>query len=117
MMVTIDGRDNLKARLGGALLPDKIYVVEGTVPVLISVPHAVPHMRDGSLKSDEVNTDLIGMLVQENTGCHLFINEGVDGDPNYDDPNVYKDRLLEYAQYASTLRLTSRSRQKTTKNK
>ena len=97
-MVTIDSLENLKARLCGALLSDKIYVVEGTVPVLISVPHAVPHMRDGSLKSDEVNTDLIGMLVQENTGCHLFINEGVDGDPNYDDPNVYKDRLLEYVQ-------------------
>ena len=97
-MENFDTRDNLKARLGGMLSPDNIYVVEGTVPVLISVPHAVPHMRDGRMKSDEVNTDMIAMAVQENTGCHLFVNAGVEGDPNYDDPNVYKDRLLEYVQ-------------------
>ena len=97
-MENFDTRDNLKARLGGMLSPDNIYVVEGTVPVLISVPHAVPHMRDGRMKSDEVNTDMIAMAVQDNTGCHLFVNAGVEGDPNYDDPNVYKGRLLEYVQ-------------------
>ena len=34
-MENFDTRDNLKARLGGMLSPDNIYVVEGTVPVLI----------------------------------------------------------------------------------
>ena len=75
---------------------DNICVVEGTIPVLISVPHAVPHMRDGREKSDEVNTDVIGLAVNAQAGCHLFINDGVEGDPNHDENNVYKEKLLEY---------------------
>ena len=95
-MITAEYYSQLKARLKGSVSPDNIYIVEGTVPVLISVPHAVPHMRDGRQKSDEVNTDVIGMILQEHAGCHLFVNAGVEGDPNHDESNIYKDRLAEY---------------------
>ena len=95
-MITTEYYSQLKTRLKGAVSPDNIYIVEGTVPVLISVPHAVPHMRDGRQKSDEVNTDVIGMILQEHAGCHLFVNAGVEGDPNHDESSIYKDKLAEY---------------------
>lgn len=96
-MITAEYYKQLKSRLKNAAPPDNIYVVEGTVPVLISVPHAVPHMRDGRQKSDEVNTDVLGMILQEHVGCHLFVNAGVEGDPNYDESNLYRDKIVEYA--------------------
>ena len=95
-MITAEYYTQLRARLKGAVSSDKIYVVEGTVPVLISVPHSVPHMREGRQKPDELNTDVIGMILQEHAGCHLFVNAGVEGDPNHDESNIYKDRLAEY---------------------
>lgn len=75
---------------------DNICIVQGAVPVLVSVPHAVPHMRDGRWKTKEVNTDVLGFMLHEQCGCHLFVNMGVEGDPNHDESNIYKDKLAEY---------------------
>ena len=87
---------SLSSRLGSGAYQDNICVLEGNVPVLVSVPHAVPHVRDGQKKSNEVNTDVLGFILHEQNGCHLFVNAGVDGDPNNDESNVYKDKLAEY---------------------
>ena len=77
--------------------PDNIYTQKGTIPVLLSVPHAVPHTREGALKQEEINTDVLAFAVNEASGCHLFINTGVAGDPNHDESNPYKDKLVQYA--------------------
>ena len=85
-----------KSRLGQNVYPDNICIVQGTAPVLVSVPHAVPHTRKGEVKSGEINTDVLGFMLNHHTGCHLFVNAGVEGDPNDDAQSVYKDRLLQY---------------------
>ncbi len=86
----------LQGRLRSQKYPDDICVVEGSVPVLVSVPHAVPHVRRGVERNAEINTDVLGFVLSECSGCHLFINAGVDGDPNDDASNSYKDLLLAY---------------------
>ena len=75
---------------------DKIQIIEGSIPILISVPHAVTHIRDNKKKLGELNTDVIGYNVQNYTRCHLFLNKGVYGDPNYDVFNIYKQTLVDY---------------------
>ena len=75
---------------------DKIQIIEGRIPILISVPHAVKHIRGNKEKLGELNTDIIGHNVQNYTHCHLFLNTGVTGGPNYDEVNVYKGVLADY---------------------
>lgn len=86
----------LQGRLRLKKYPDDICVVEGSLPVLVSVPHAVPHVRRGVKRDAEINTDVLGFVLSERSGCHLFINAGVAGDPNDDASNSYKDQLLAY---------------------
>lgn len=87
-----------QSRLSSTEFPDNVCIVEGKIPVLVSVPHAVSHTRDAVDKPAELNTDVLGFLMCEHTGCHLFVNAGVDGDPSYDASSVYKDLLLKYVQ-------------------
>lgn len=95
-MITLDDYNRLSSILSHAQVQDNLYVAEGSVPVLVSVPHAIAHMRDGMQKSGEVNTDVLGLILHEHAGCHLIMNAGVPGDPNHDESNIYKERLVEY---------------------
>lgn len=88
----------LKSLLGTKEYPGNICVFEGSVPVLLSVPHAVPHLRNGVEKKGEINTDVLGFILNERTGCHVFVNAGVEGDPNNDLSNSYKEELLKYVE-------------------
>lgn len=65
----------------------------GTCGVLISVPHAVPHTREGREKKAEINTFAIAYEVHEATGCHVMYNTDPTCDPNYDAGGTYKERL------------------------
>lgn len=85
-----------QSRLGENSYLDNICIMQGQLPVLISVPHAVPHLRNDECRNEELNTDVLGFILHEHTGCHLFINAGVDGDPNDDRCSLYKEKLLQY---------------------
>lgn len=63
---------------------DKINIIRGSIPILISVPHSTSHTRNGVEKLGEINTDIIGYYLFNETDCHVFVNTGLDGDPNYD---------------------------------
>lgn len=85
-----------KSKLENTDYPNNICIIQGTIPILVSVPHAVPHIRKGEAKTEEINTDVLGFMLNANAGCHLFVNAGVGGDPNDDASSIYKDVLLQY---------------------
>lgn len=78
---------------------DLFRVQEGTVPILVSAPHAVMHRRDGQQKNAEILTGAIACLLGETCGVHVFCNaRAAEGDPNYDPyaSNAYQRELSAY---------------------
>jgi len=78
----------------------KPYVIKrGRTKVMLSLPHAVNHFRNGKTKSAEILTGGIGKYLQEKTGCHLIYSANYSGaDPNYDEASDcdYKAELERY---------------------
>ena len=70
---------------------------EGTIPIMISAPHAVNHTRDGQLKYADKFTGGLALLLHKLTGCHiLYSARNCSYDPNYDKDNAYQLFLQEY---------------------
>ena len=80
--------------------PGKSFeIMSGNCPILVSVPHAVNHFRDGNEKKADLLTGAIGRYLHEHTGCHLISALHLEGqDPNYDgfDSNPYQQALSDY---------------------
>ncbi len=76
------------------------FIIEkGTIPVMISAPHAVNQYRDGKLKWADRYTGGIARYLHRATGCHLICScMFTKADPNYDPPgkNPYQDALRGY---------------------
>lgn len=67
---------------------------EGSIPVLISAPHAVRHERKKKIKVSDEFTGSIAYLLNKLAGCHaLATTKLYGGDPNYDFPCIYKDAI------------------------
>ena len=74
-------------------------IVEGDLPVLISAPHAVTHMRDGAVKPSEDFTGAIALAVARAAGCHAIVATRTgEGDPNWDayEQSAYKQALCAH---------------------
>ena len=72
-------------------------VYEGSIPIMLSAPHAVNHMRDGQLKNAEKFTGGLVLLLHKLTGCHIiYTARQCSYDPNYDALNEYQLFLQEY---------------------
>lgn len=70
----------------------------GSLPVLVSAPHAVRHMRQKKIKPSDEFTGSIACLLNTLTGCHsLTAVKLYGGDPNFDDKCLYKDTLYNLA--------------------
>lgn len=68
----------------------------GTVPVLISAPHAVRHVRQKKIKKSDEFTGSIAYLLNQVAGCHsLAVAKLYGGDPNVDESCIYKSYLKE----------------------
>lgn len=64
----------------------------GILPVLVSAPHAVRHLRHKKIKPSDEFTGSMAYLLNEITSCHsLAITKLYGGDPNFDSPCIYKD--------------------------
>lgn len=60
-------------------------ISEGDVPVLISAPHAVTHLRRGEIKPSEDFTGAIALSAARAAGCHAIVAMRTGtGDPNWD---------------------------------
>ncbi|MBR0255578.1 MAG: hypothetical protein IJQ69_06650 [Bacteroidales bacterium] len=75
----------------------RFRILEGTVPVMLSVPHCVTHFREGNLKKAEKYTGALALVLHELTGCHVIYSTGCrESDPNHDDfsCNAYQEALI-----------------------
>lgn len=82
--------------------PKKEYpfkYIQGRIPVLVSAPHSVRHIRQKKIKQSDIFTGSISCLLNNLSGCHvLSVTALYGGDPNYDQPCIYKDQLKEICQ-------------------
>lgn len=73
---------------------DPFLYLPGTIPVLVSAPHAVRHIRRKVIKQSDIFTGAIVYLLHQLTGCHaLMVTKLYGGDPNWDQPCIYKQKL------------------------
>ncbi|MBN8209836.1 N-formylglutamate amidohydrolase [Bacillus sp. NTK071] len=69
---------------------------EGVLPILISAPHATKHWRNGRVKSADIYTGSIALLLYQLTGCHVMVKTKIGEDPNYVVGGEYKEILSEF---------------------
>lgn len=78
---------------------EAFVIEEGTIPVMISAPHAINHFRKNQVKWADRYTGGIARYLHQATGCHLIYScMFTKSDPNYDLPgaNRYQDALVDY---------------------
>ncbi|HWI54422.1 MAG TPA: hypothetical protein VNT57_01910 [Desulfobacteria bacterium] len=70
----------------------------GSLPVLVSAPHAVRHVRHKKIKPSDEFTGSMAFLLNKLTGCHaIAATKLYGGDPNFDDKCIYKEALKNLA--------------------
>jgi len=75
---------------------DPFLVMDGTAPLLVSAPHAVRTLREGTIKASDEFTGSYAFLLHREAGCHVIATKKLyGGDPNWDAPCIYKDRVRE----------------------
>ncbi|HWQ43749.1 MAG TPA: hypothetical protein VN456_17190 [Desulfosporosinus sp.] len=75
---------------------EPFWFVLGNLPVLVSAPHAVRHYRQKKVKMSDQFTGSIVYLLNQLTDCHAIATTKLyGGDPNSDDPCIYKARIAE----------------------
>ncbi|HAG07403.1 MAG: Uncharacterized protein XD69_1042 [Clostridia bacterium 62_21] len=82
----------------GAQGRETVYtVLQGKVPVLVSAPHAVKHLRAGVVepKEEDEYTGTLARLLHALTGCHAIYLASCDLDPNFYDDCAYKAGLRD----------------------
>lgn len=76
------------------------YFLTGNLPILLSAPHAVPHMEEGTICPSEIATGKIVEQLCRDTGCHGIIRcRNLGDDPNSDlegEGMRYKEAAAEY---------------------
>ena len=73
--------------------------VSGMLPVMVSAPHSVTHVRNGRIKPSEDYTGAIALAVAKESKCHAIVATRTgEGDPNWDalESSPYKQDLCEY---------------------
>ena len=70
-------------------------VLRGTIPVIVTAPHATTVMRNGKRRfSDGAGTAALAALLHEKTGATaIFTTYAAPSDPNYYDDNAFKETL------------------------
>jgi len=78
------------------VIPYKYF--PGTLPLLISAPHAVRHIRHKKVKPSDEFTGSMAYLLNEITSWHsLAVTKLYGGDPNFDHQCIYKDFITKLA--------------------
>ncbi|WP_085506029.1 hypothetical protein [Thalassobacillus devorans] len=71
-------------------------VKAGTAPIIISAPHSVPQLREGSVKQGEFRTGVLALLLNKHLGCFSIYKTRNNGDDaNFDESCEYKEALIE----------------------
>ena len=73
---------------------DRFLCVTGSLPVLVSAPHACMHSRNGEGKMQEEYTGAIALYLAEVCQCSAVVTRyRIDEDPNWDQVSDYKARV------------------------
>ncbi len=74
------------------------FVIEkGSIPIILSAPHAKKHKRKDMWKAKDVLTDKIVQDLQKLTDCHImYTTINLEYDPNHTPNNNYKKKLKKY---------------------
>ncbi|MFB4165080.1 S-layer homology domain-containing protein [Alteribacillus sp. JSM 102045] len=70
-------------------------IKEGSIPILVSAPHATEHLREGNVKKADIYTGSISAILHELTGSYLIQSSGFSEDPNYIEAGDYKQALKQ----------------------
>ncbi|MFI5323830.1 MAG: gamma-glutamylcyclotransferase [Thermodesulfobacteriota bacterium] len=85
-------RDFYKVRVNND--SDGIPFLKGTVPILVTAPHATAHVRMGRMKRQEFYTGALSVLLHSLTGCHALYSDRLsEPDPNYSDESPFKKSI------------------------
>lgn len=69
---------------------------DGKIPILISAPHGVRHLRNESWKEEDEYTSSIAIKLAERTGAYvIYVKNATREDPNYTEENRYKEAIKE----------------------
>ncbi|WP_332695540.1 hypothetical protein [Halalkalibacter lacteus] len=80
----------------GARIP--FDVKWGSVPILLSAPHATKLVRNNQIKEQDDYTGTIGLLLQRYTNCHLiYTTHCTSEDPNFVIGGSYKEQIKKIA--------------------
>lgn len=74
-------------------------ITPGELPVIVSAPHAVSHLRDGHVKPSDDFTGAIALALARESGCHAIVARRFDDcDPNWDplERSAYKQALVAH---------------------
>jgi hypothetical protein len=74
-------------------------IVDGSIPAMVSAPHAVTHWRNGAIKASEDYTGPIALELARVTGAHAIVATRFDEtDPNWDSlkHSAYKQTLAAH---------------------
>ena len=78
---------------------EPFFISLGELPVLISAPHAVRHYRQKKIKISDQFTGATAFLLHRLTDCHVLATAKLyGGDPNVDNPCIYKNKIAEICQ-------------------
>ncbi|WP_289221445.1 hypothetical protein, partial [Faecalibaculum rodentium] len=91
---------NLEQAFQSGNLPP-LLVLPGSIPVLVSAPHAVTHWRDGREKHADLYTGALALWLHAQTGCAvLAAGQSPDADGNHDPASIspYKQELARILQ-------------------
>lgn len=78
----------------GSLHGSLLSIINPKSRVIVSAPHSVKQLRDGKIKSADINTFGIAMMLHQITGCSVISITGYSAnDANYDSNSGYKDLL------------------------
>lgn len=69
-------------------------IINGSLPIILSAPHAVRQLRENKIKSTEGETGAIVQILAKETGCYaIYKTYNNDDDANYDLDSKYKKEL------------------------
>ncbi len=73
---------------------DGTIFLRGDIPVLVTAPHATTHVRVKMIKSYELYTGALSVILHSLSGAHaLYTHRMSNVDPNYYDDSPFKERL------------------------
>lgn len=80
---------------------DVFVIEEGTIPIMVSAPHAINHFRCGKIKKVDMYTGGITRYLHEKTGCSIiYACRFTESDFSFDsyETNKYKQSLKDFVE-------------------